>query len=86
VNRERRPDGNDTCENGHVYATRDAVAEKKQTAPFALLVLTDLKVRKFQHKSELLDAIIALNTRGIGNVALVWNAGASVWTVPEQWS
>jgi hypothetical protein len=24
VKRERRPDGNDTCENNHVYPSRDA--------------------------------------------------------------
>lgn len=25
VSRERRPDGNDTCANGHMYPSRDAI-------------------------------------------------------------
>jgi hypothetical protein len=28
VERERRPDGNDVCENGHTYKSKDAVQKK----------------------------------------------------------
>lgn len=31
--RERRPNGNDTCPNGHTYPSRDAVADKSMTTP-----------------------------------------------------
>jgi hypothetical protein len=50
---------------------------------FAVLKLHDLKICKFQHEDELMEAIRALKTRSIGCVPLVWNEGAKTYTVPE---
>jgi hypothetical protein len=33
ANRERRPDGNDICRNGHTYPSRKSVGEVRPTPP-----------------------------------------------------
>ncbi len=33
ITRERRPNGNDSCVNGHTYLSRDAITFKESTPP-----------------------------------------------------
>lgn len=41
--RERRPNGNDTCPNGHTYPSRDAVADKSMTTPTPRTIAQQLR-------------------------------------------
>ena len=53
--------------------------------PFAVLRLTDLHVYRFDHKKDMLEAIRAMQERGIGFVPLINHPAVNTYTVPETW-
>lgn len=51
--------------------------------PFAILILSSLRICKFMTKDELQDAILALKKDSKSYVPLVYHAGANTYFVAE---
>jgi len=51
--------------------------------PFAVLRLTDLHVYRFEHKDEMMDAILTMRKKGIGFVPLLNHKSEGTYVVPE---
>lgn len=79
------------CSNGEVQDDGYCGLCRECTLPgisvlpsdFAVLMLRDLKLRKFQFKIEMEDAVRKFKSDNVPFIALVYHHGGDQWTMPE---